>query len=128
MPPTPLQTLKAAVLIVSDTAFAINNTDKTGPSLEEIFTTNCNAGWEVVETKIVPDDVLEIQRAITGWTDSNGDDGFVNCVVTSGGTGFARRDFTPEVSPAIVGKSRDCRRSERIYENWRGREIGADDF
>jgi molybdopterin biosynthesis enzyme MoaB len=127
MPPTPVQTLKAAILIVSDTASAVNSADKTGPLLEEIFTTNCNAGWEVVETKIIPDDSLEIQRAITGWADSNGDDVLMNCVVTSGGTGFARRDLTPEVSSAMVGKNRECRRSRRIQEKRKGRKIGADD-
>jgi gephyrin len=39
--------------------------------------------------------VLEIQRAVTGWTD--GED-FANLVVTTGGTGFAVKDVTPEVS------------------------------
>lgn len=96
MPPSSDQTLRAAILIISDTAFADTSTDKAGPTLQEVFTSTPATSWEVVETRIVPDDVVEIQRAIVGWTDS-GDEG-VNCVVTSGGTGFARRDLTPEVS------------------------------
>ena len=45
--------------------------------------------------QIIPDDVLEIQRAITRWTDQG--DERINLVVTSGGTGFAVKDLTPEV-------------------------------
>lgn len=97
MPPLSNQTLRAAILIISDTAFADNSTDKAGSTLQEVFTSNSATSWEVVETKIVPDDVLEIQRVVSWWCDKQGEDG-VNCVVTSGGTGFARRDLTPEVS------------------------------
>jgi gephyrin len=97
MPPSKA-TQKAAILIISDTAFADSSTDKAGPTLLEVFSTS-QSGWEVTETKIVPDDVLEIQRAITNWSDREGEDGgIVNCVITSGGTGFAVRDRTPEVS------------------------------
>lgn len=101
MSPSSNQILRAAILIISDTAFADNSTDKTSSTLQEVFATNSSTSWKAVETRIVPDDVLEIQRAIMGWTDgSEGKDGMglVNCVVTSGGTGFARRDLTPEVS------------------------------
>lgn len=98
MPPPSNQTLRAAILIISDTAFADNSTDKAGPTLQEVFTSNSATSWEIAETRIVPDDVLEIQRAVLGWTDGGHDGGEVNCVVTSGGTGFARKDVTPEVS------------------------------
>ncbi|KAE9972456.1 hypothetical protein EG327_009499 [Venturia inaequalis] len=104
MPPSSDQTLRAAILIISDTAFADTSTDKAGPTLQEVFTSTPATSWEVVETRIVPDDVVEIQRAIVGWTDS-GDEG-VNCVVTSGGTGFARRDLTPEaIEPLLHRKA-----------------------
>ncbi|QDS73467.1 hypothetical protein FKW77_008973 [Venturia effusa] len=102
MPPTPTQTLRAAILIVSDTAFADNSSDKAGPTLQGVFTSNVATSWDVAETRIVPDDVLEIQRAVMGWCDG----GEVNCVVTSGGTGFARRDLTPEaIEPLLHRKA-----------------------
>jgi len=94
MPPS-TATLRAAILVISDTAFADSSTDKAGPTLKEVFQSTQNSSWEVAEIKIVPDDVLEIQRAITTWAD--GVDA-VNCIITSGGTGFAVRDKTPEVS------------------------------
>jgi gephyrin len=86
--------LKAGILIVSDTASADSSTDKAGPVLKETFNTTGGEQWVVVETKIIPDNVLEIQRFIQRWTD--GDDA-LNCIVTSGGTGFAVKDNTPEV-------------------------------
>jgi gephyrin len=86
--------LKVGILVISDTASADNSTDKAGPVLQETFSTASGDHWDVVETKIIPDDVLEIQRFIQRWAD--GEDA-LNCLVTSGGTGFAVRDNTPEV-------------------------------
>lgn len=88
--------LKAAILIISDTASKDATTDRATPALETIFAEAGNAQWQVAETKIVPDDILDIQRSITSWSDDV--DAKVNLVVTSGGTGFAVKDRTPEVS------------------------------
>jgi gephyrin len=87
--------LSAGILIISDTASADNTTDKAGPVLKEVFQSSGGEQWEVVETKIVADDVLEIQRFIQRWS---GGENSLNCIVTSGGTGFALKDNTPEVS------------------------------
>lgn len=92
--------LKAAILIISTTASKDPSQDSSGPTLESVFEEDGGGQWEVVEKKIVGDNVLEIQRAVTQWTDG----GFgvewkgVNLIVTSGGTGFAEFDNTPEVS------------------------------
>ncbi|KAL9059444.1 MAG: hypothetical protein Q9162_001142 [Coniocarpon cinnabarinum] len=54
------------------------------------------------QRQIVPDDVLRIQGAITRWADDRHGADAINLIVCSGGTGFARRDVTPEtVSPLI---------------------------
>lgn len=92
--------LRAAILIISDTASADASTDKAGPALASLFAESAAQQWDVAETKIVPDDVGEIQRAVVGWCDGPGvgGEGVVNLVVTSGGTGFAVKDRTPEVS------------------------------
>jgi gephyrin len=93
--------LKVAILIISDTASKDATTDRAGPALETVFAELGNEQWEVAETKIVPDDVLEIQRCITSWSDR--DEGRMNLVVTSGGTGFAMKDRTPEVISGLCG-------------------------
>lgn len=85
--------LKPAILIVSDTASENPSSDKTVDVLTASFAA-AGSTWESPATKIVPDDVLEIQRAICSWTD--GPDWF-NLVLLSGGTGFAVKDNTPEV-------------------------------
>lgn len=86
--------LRAAILIVSDTAFKDPSTDKAGIALRETFVSEGGDKWDSPQTKIVPDDVLEIQRSICQWAD--GED-FFNLVLTTGGTGFAVKDNTPEV-------------------------------
>lgn len=89
--------LRAAILIVSETASQDPSTDKGIPALQEVFASPKGGGkWVVDETRIVPDNVLDIQRTITGWTDGGA---YCNLIVTSGGTGFAQKDVTPEVSP-----------------------------
>lgn len=88
--------LRAAILIVSETASKDPSTDKCEPSLRQVFeqASSETTTWEVSAVSIIPDDVLAIQRSVSQWTD--GED-FVNLIVTSGGTGFTGKDVTPEV-------------------------------
>ncbi|KAI8942447.1 hypothetical protein NX059_000516 [Plenodomus lindquistii] len=91
--------LRAAILVVSETASKDASTDKCIPTLKDVFGTLGNGQWDVSETEIVTDRVLDIQKAIRAWTDRENP---VNLIVTSGGTGFATKDVTPEaVSPLI---------------------------
>ena len=91
--------LKAAVLIISETAFQDPSTDKAGDILSNVFENEGGGHWLVDERQIVPDDILAIQRAVVNCAD--GED-FVNLLVTTGGTGFAVKDNTPEaVNPLI---------------------------
>lgn len=87
--------LRAGILIVSETASQDPLTDKCGPVLHKVFEDEGDDKWEVAVVRIVPDNVLEIQRMVTRWSDT--DDGALNLIVTSGGTGFALKDHTPEV-------------------------------
>lgn len=95
----PSQKLKAAILVVSTTAASDHSKDTSAGILKNVFETEGNEQWEVIDTKVVGDVVLDIQKTLMGWTDSV--DG-LNLIVTTGGTGFAVYDVTPEVcrSPA----------------------------
>lgn len=86
--------LKTAILVVSETASGDPSTDRCIPILKDVFANLGNNQWEVAAAEIIPDSVLDIQKCIRTWTD--GEDP-LNLIVTSGGTGFATKDNTPEV-------------------------------
>ncbi|KAK4662937.1 hypothetical protein QC763_601860 [Podospora pseudopauciseta] len=95
--------LRAAILIVSTTAAKDPSTDAAEATLRSVFEQDGGNQWTVAETHIVSDDSAEIQRQITTWTEPV-EEGkhIINLVVTTGGTGFAIADRTPEaVSPLL---------------------------
>jgi gephyrin len=94
-----MSTLRAAILVVSETAAANASTDQCIPALQHVFQDKGRDQWATAETRIVPDRVLDIQQTITQWTDGPEP---VHLIVTSGGTGFAEKDVTPEVSEAFI--------------------------
>ena len=102
--------LKPGILIVSDTASRDPSSDKSGAVLTETFSSDGGDKWSAPVVKIVPDSVTEIQRAVQQWTDL---EDYCNLIVTTGGTGFAVKDNTPEVRYVLV---RDCHASS--VRNW----------
>jgi len=93
--------LNAAIIIVSTTASKDPSSDVSGNLLTESFTANSTAEsttWKVVARRIVPDDREEIQGALKTLLESPNK---LNLIVTTGGTGFAITDVTPEVSDPI---------------------------
>ncbi|KAK6432249.1 hypothetical protein LTR95_011584, partial [Oleoguttula sp. CCFEE 5521] len=93
--------LRAAIIVVSDTASKDASTDQCIRALRQVFATDVADRWTAEETCIVSDDVLAIQRAITGYTDV---EDFANLIITSGGTGFAQKDVTPEAVTPLIHK------------------------
>ena len=84
----------AAVLTVSDRSFRGERPDAGGPLVVEMLK---NAGYEVVITAIVPDEQDQIEEKLRQIADS----GEVQLLVTTGGTGFAPRDVTPETTLSV---------------------------
>ncbi|KAK1834318.1 molybdenum cofactor synthesis domain-containing protein [Podospora conica] len=95
-------TLKAAVLIVSTTAAKDPSTDAAGAILRDVFDQDGGGQWSVVATQIVSDDIEQIKHQITAWTDPPADP--VNLIITTGGTGFAISDQTPETVSSLLHK------------------------
>ena len=87
----------AAVVTVSDRSFRGERPDGAGPVAAEMLAA---AGYQVTETVIVPDEQEEIQSALIRLADEKD----IALIVTSGGTGFAPRDVTPEATMSV------CRR------------------
>ena len=88
---------KAAVLTVSDRSFRGERPDAGGPLVVEILK---NAGDAVTETAIVTDEKGRIEAALRQWCDREP----VDLIVTTGGTGFAPRDVTPEATLAVCDR------------------------
>lgn len=84
----------AAVLTVSDRSAQGLRKDESGPEVAKLLE---EAGYQVVWTGVVPDEQKEIQAVLCRLADEER----VALVVTTGGTGFAPRDVTPEATLAI---------------------------
>ena len=88
---------KAAVVTVSDRSFRGERPDAGGPLVTEILK---DAGYTVTQAVIVPDEQEQIQSVLCSLADSGG----VQLIVTTGGTGFAPRDVTPEATIAVCDR------------------------
>lgn len=80
-----------AILTVSDRCAAGEATDESGPLLAALVVERL-AGASVVARRIVPDEPEAIRAVVQGWADEEG----IALILTTGGTGFAPRDQTPE--------------------------------
>lgn len=87
----------AAVLTVSDRSFRGERPDAGGPLVVDMLK---NTGYEVTVTAIVPDEQAQIEEKLRQIADS----GEVQLLVTTGGTGFAPRDVTPEATLAVCDR------------------------
>lgn len=88
---------RAAVLTVSDRSFKGERPDAGGPLVAELLE---KAGYEVVHRAIVPDEQAQIEEKLRQIADS----GEVQLLVTTGGTGFAPRDVTPEATLVVCDR------------------------
>ena len=87
----------AAVLTVSDRSFRGERPDAGGPLVAELLK---NGGYEGTVTAIVPDEQAQIEEKLCQIADS----GEIQLLVTTGGTGFAPRDVTPEATLAVCDR------------------------
>jgi molybdenum cofactor synthesis domain-containing protein len=85
----------AVVLTVSDGVTHGTRADASGELAERLLR---EAGFDVVERRVVPDERAEIERVLRELTEA----GAVGLVVTTGGTGFGPRDVTPEATRAVI--------------------------
>ena len=88
---------KAAVVTVSDRSFRGERPDGGGPLVAGILK---EAGYQVAAASIVPDEQAAIETELCRLADG----GDVQLIVTTGGTGFAPRDVTPEATIAVCSR------------------------
>ena len=88
----------AAVITVSDKGSRGERVDESGPAAVQMLK---EAGYEVVEAMIIPDEPLILKEQMVRLTDEVQ----VNLILTSGGTGFSMRDQTPEATMEIADRT-----------------------
>ena len=98
LPPDPDRPYTAAVITLSDRAFSGVYEDRSGPKAAEVLKA---AGYEVVETILLPDDQSRLERELERLADQRQ----VSLVLTTGGTGFSERDRTPEATMAVADRN-----------------------
>ena len=88
--------MKVGILTISDKGARGEREDRSGPAIREMME---GAGAEIVRAKIVPDEQDEIRAALIQWSDEG-----LDLILTTGGTGFSPRDWTPEATKAVIDR------------------------
>lgn len=87
--------IRAVIITASDACAAGEREDKSGDALVELLT---KLGAEIVAKDIVNDDLDNLAHKLRAYADLK----HVNLIVTTGGTGFGRRDNTPEATRQVI--------------------------
>ena len=87
--------ISVGILTVSDRSARGERADESGPLLRQMAQ---RRGWTVEREGIVPDDAAVIKATLMDWADQ----ARLDLILTTGGTGFAPRDVTPEATRAVI--------------------------
>ncbi|XP_035279673.1 gephyrin isoform X3 [Anguilla rostrata] len=90
--------IRVGVLTVSDSCFRNLAEDRSGINLKDLVHDPSLLGGTISAYKIVPDEIDEIKETLVDWCDEKE----LNLVLTTGGTGFAPRDVTPEATKDVI--------------------------
>jgi molybdopterin adenylyltransferase len=88
---------KLGIITISDKASTGKRPDQSGPVIKDSFAAD---DCELVNYEVIPDERQLIERKLTEWADG----GQMDIILTTGGTGLAPRDVTPEATLAVVDK------------------------
>jgi molybdopterin adenylyltransferase len=89
--------VRVAILTISDSAVAGTREDASGPAVSE----RCRElGWNVVNIGLVSDEEAAIVEKLKEWADT----GVAQLILTTGGTGVALRDITPEATRRVLDR------------------------
>lgn len=90
--------LRIGILTVSDRASRGEMEDMSGPAIRKAF---AKAAFGVSVYACIADDRKQISRTLRRWADED----LCDCIVTTGGTGLAKRDVTPEATTRILDRA-----------------------
>ncbi len=104
----------AAVITVSDSVARGQRTDRSGPATSAVLQQH---GFDVTQQRAVVDEQSEIEQTLIQLSEQ------VRLIVTTGGTGIAERDITPEATRAVCSKLIDG-----IPQKMRAEGLGSTEF
>ncbi|MBE6129287.1 MAG: MOSC domain-containing protein [Erysipelotrichaceae bacterium] len=87
----------AAIITLSDRAYKKEYEDRSGPVIREILE---EKGYRVIEQILLPDEKKMLKQQLIRLADQRQ----VNVIFTTGGTGFSRRDITPEATTEVCDR------------------------
>jgi molybdenum cofactor synthesis domain-containing protein len=90
-------TIRFGILTLSDRSARGEREDESGPALARLVQAG---GGSVIRQAILPDEESQIRGALIEWADS----GQMDVILTTGGSGFAPRDVTPEATRAVIDR------------------------
>ncbi|XP_052436702.1 gephyrin isoform X7 [Carassius gibelio] len=90
--------IRVGILTVSDSCFRNLAEDRSGINLKDLVHDPSLLGGIISAYKIVPDEIEEIKETLVDWCDEKE----LNLILTTGGTGFAPRDVTPEATREVI--------------------------
>ncbi|MEP7356693.1 MAG: MogA/MoaB family molybdenum cofactor biosynthesis protein [Anaerolineales bacterium] len=88
--------MRIGILTISDRSARGERPDESGPLLRELA--QSHFGAEIGEAATIPDELAIIRDTLAAWCDKGG----LDVILTTGGTGFAPRDVTPEATRAVI--------------------------
>ena len=97
IPPAPDRPFRAAWVTMSDKGSQGLREDESGPLIGRLLR---EEGYDIVEEVLIPDDRETIEKTLIRLADQRQ----LDLVITTGGTGFAPRDVTPEATEAVCDR------------------------
>lgn len=83
------------IITSSDKGYRVEREDKSGQVIEEIVSQN---GFKVIKKVVLPDEKDLLEKEMINMCDNLN----VNLLLTTGGTGFSKRDITPEATKSVI--------------------------
>ena len=89
-----------AIFVISDSTFNGTRVDKSGKMISDRLKNTYSTHTEIVGYEVLPDNIDKIKTHLIKYSDEKK----VDLIITSGGTGFSKRDVTPEATKMVIDK------------------------
>jgi|GEM_PF-668095 len=106
-------TMRVGILTCSDRGARGERADVSGPTIHNLVVDRL--GGKVAQYKVVPDERATIEATLVQWADEEQ----LDLIFTTGGTGFAPRDVTPEATKAVIERETPALVQAMLFESLR---------